>query len=253
MKQTIIFIALVVVVIVASVMYFRTNSPLQKASAEEARGAYDKAAEYYLEALKDATKGLTLPDKNRARILTPDKWNAEVRRYLSWISVSYGDPSTRPASSILLKLRDACSHVQSVHYPTEDSVFVYAEEWQMAEDWDKAFFPPNTTLVKNQSAIVHQAINSGVSVIRIQALTSYSFTASLIDVGSWQRIEFTLAPEDEVSHLVRPNAEYLLVCSSMVEFPDGKIWHSPVNLIDFSSPEKSSVRTFILAGQVKRL
>jgi hypothetical protein len=252
MKQLIIFVVVIAVVAVGAMIYLRTNSPLRKAAQAEMAGKYDKAADYYMEALKDATKGMPLVDKNRARILPPEKWNDEVKRYMSWISVAYGDASTRAASSVLISLRNACSHIQAVHYASEDSVFTYTEEWMLAEDWDRAFFPPNATIVKNQSSLIRQALNSNLSILRIQAVTSYSFTVSLIDVGTWQRVDFTLASEDEVSLLVRPSAEYLLVCSSEVQFPDGTSWRSSQNLIDFSSPDKSSLHTFVLAGQVKR-
>jgi hypothetical protein len=91
-----------------------------------------------------------------------------------------------------------------------------------------------------------------VSVLRIQALTSYAFKGSLLDLETWKRTDFTLAPEDEASLLVRPNADYVLICSSEVEFPNGTIWRSPKNIIDLRSPERSSLWTFVLAGKVDR-
>jgi hypothetical protein len=252
MKQLIIFVVVAAVLAAGVVFYYSKNSPLNKASAAETAGQYDKAADYYYEALKKASKGMALVDKNRARILPTDKWTDEVKRYMSWITVSYGDPSARSAGAIFLKLRSSCARVEPTHFIAEDSVFAYTEEWMMAEDWDEAFFPQNATIVKNQGPLVRQAMNSNVSVLRIKSLTGYAFEGSLIDVSTWQRTDFTLAPEDEVSLLLRPNAEYVLVCKSHVQFPDGKIWNSPQNIIDLSSPEKSSLRTFILSGQVRR-
>jgi len=254
MKQMILLIAACVVIALAAMVYLRSESPLRKASLAESKGEWDKAAAKYTEALFKVVKGIGLPDKNRARVLSTDAWNNEMRQYLAWITVTTpaDKRSVREAQEILDKLRGVCGRTQNVHYISNDSLFEYAEEWQMAEDWDRAFFPPNATIIKNPSALIRAARTAGVSVLRIRAPTSYAFDLSLVDLGTWKRTDFTLAPEDETAVLVRPHAPYLLICSSTVEFPDGKIWRSPKNLIDLQSPDKSSLRTFVLAGRVIR-
>ncbi len=250
MKNLIAAIVAIAVVVVVALMFFKPKDSFKDAGAAESRGEYAKARDLYVAALNKATEGMKLPDKNRSKLVSPQEWYGEVQQYMAWIS---GPPATASAqvSKIIVALKRCSTFVENEQYTTDDSVSAYAEQFMAMADWRRAFFPAGVTVEGDHTPLVEQAMQRDISILRITSLTSYAYTASLLDLSSWRRTDFTLAPEDEVSLLVRPG-KYMLICSSEVEFPDGTLWRSGQNILDVEAPGTSAFKTFVLKTQVKR-
>jgi hypothetical protein len=252
MRNLIISLVLIFAAIIAAVILLKPKSPLREAEAAERRGEYQKAIDYYVEALHEAAQSMKLPDKNRSKIVDKQQWYAEVGEYLAWASAPAAAPPA-DVSKIVVAMSRCTSFVEKNQLTTDDSVAVYTDttEYRMHDDWRHAFFPAGVTVEGNHEALVKKARETGISIMRISSMRSYKYEGSLLDLSSWKLTDFELYPEDDVSFLVK-GGKYLLICSSEVEFPDGTIWRSPQNILQIETPDTSSLKSFVLKTRVKR-
>jgi hypothetical protein len=250
MKNLIIALVAIAALVIAGVILLKPKPVLKEAKSAEARGKYTEAINLYVKALLEKTEGMNLPDKNRSKIVSADDWFKEVQDYMSWVAAP---PTSAPdeVSGIIVAISRCTTFVERSHFITDDSVFTHTQEFTLEADWRRAFFPRGVTVESAHGPLIRQAMTRGISILRITALTSYAYQASLLDLASWRRTDFTLAPEDEVSLLVR-GGRYLLICSSDVEFPNGTLWHSPKSVIPITAPDSCSLETFVLKTRVKR-
>ncbi|MBD3392897.1 MAG: hypothetical protein GF418_12395 [Chitinivibrionales bacterium] len=250
MKNLIITLTITLALVVAGIVLLKPKPVLKQARAAEAKGKYEGAIDLYVEALFEKTEGMKLPDRNRSKLVSQEDWYEEVRQYMAWIS---GPPSPPPegVSDLIVAIGRCTTFVDKNHFITDDSVSAYEEDYALASDWNRAFFPSGVTVEGDHTPLMQQAGERDISILRITALTSYTYTGALLDLASWRRTDFMLYPEDEVSLLMRPG-KYWLICSSEVEFPDGRIWRSPKNVIEVTAPDSASLKTFVLKTRVHR-
>jgi hypothetical protein len=250
MKNLIVTLAVIAALVVVGVILLKPKPVLREAKSAEAQGKYAEAINLYVKALLEKTEGMNLPDKNRSKIVSADEWFKEVQNYMSWVAAPPA-PAPDEVAEIVIAISRCTTFVERSHFLTDDSVFTHTQEYTVEADWRRSFFPKGVTVESAHGPLIRQAMTRGISIVRIAALTSYVYQASLLDLASWRRTDFTLAPEDEVSLLVR-GGRYLLICSSDVEFPNGTLWHSPKSVIPVTVPDSCSLKSFVLKTRVAR-
>lgn len=246
-------LTIVLVVIAAALLgYFaliKQESPLENAALAESRGDYEKAREQYIEALLEMTKTTKFPDKNRSKIVSQDVWYKDVDRYLNWATAKNA-PTTASLVNIIEGLKRCSTHVSQEVLYTVDSTAMLDTNAYVA-NWQRAFFPSGVAVEGNHGPLIARAMSQNVAFLRILALTSYTYHASLIDMDSWRRTDFTVYPEDEITLLAKPGT-YLLVVSSEVTFPNGQLWKSARNVLYVSNAEGRAFSELTIKTRVSR-
>ena len=249
MKKAI--IALVVLAAAGAALFFasRRALPLEAAAAAEARRDFPGALACYIEAIHDLTKSVRLPQKSRARTLAPEAWKAKVGDYLAVVA----HPPVRGNESmdaVVAGVYRCTTHVENQNFATVKPDSALTEQ-AFTMLWEEIFFPDDVTDHGSHGELIGRAMGSNISILRVSSLMGYTYSASLLDLSSYKRTDFTLYPESSVSLLVGPG-RYFLICSSEVEFPDGTLWRSAENIIPVLAPAFTSLKRMTVKSRVKR-
>ena len=182
-------------------------------------------------------------------MLSPQDWHDRVAGYLNWSADAAPQPADNALAAILSGI-DRCSDkvTMRVIY-TNESVSTLDENSTEAQ-WERAFFPSNLTVEGDHGLLMKKALEEDLTLLGIHSQRDFSYSGSLVDLGTNRRTEFFLYPESDVSPFSRKGGNYLLVCTSKVTFSNGQRWRSPRNAIALFAPESSSIRSFIIKTRV---
>ncbi len=252
MKKFIVVIIILLVCAVAAFKFLSKPSPLEEASEAELHGQHAVATAKYIQAVLDNTEAFIYPDKNKAVTPTESEWKLEVDKYLSRVAYSAPVINQKYDKGIQGILR-CTSFVENENFITgKPPVFLSRDS--LEKEWREAFVRERKSDAKGQVDLVTRAFKDTLSILCIRALNGYIYNSRLLDMKTGKRTDFILYPNSRIHLLVKPR-DYLLICSSEVQFTEGlrgKTWRSPDNIISIHVPDKTSRRNITLKTRVHR-
>ncbi|MBN2035519.1 MAG: hypothetical protein JW768_02135 [Chitinispirillaceae bacterium] len=253
MKNTIILLVVLAVIVagIFVVMKLRVTADINTAVAAEQKGDFPEAVMQYTDALLKVIPSLVVPDVNHAKVISQEAWKKEMADYSEWL---LGSSTPKVDMARRNELLDAVNrnivHVQAQNFTNKDSVMAITVE-QYSTIWNNAFFARGVTPDPAHAGLAASCYEKGLSLVRLNSLTSYEYELAIVDTAYNRSTTITLPPEDKVFFLARPGS-HLLVCKSKILYPGGKIWRSTPTLIPLSIPDTVSFITARLETHVER-
>jgi hypothetical protein len=251
MKQVLI-IGVVLLVALGVYWQLKPEPPLEAAKKAEVVGDSREALDQYALALLESSQSMSLPDRNRAKVLEPGEWFAHIEDYYEWITANE-TPAAAPAElrEALAGIGRCTTEVQRQILLTKDTTATLSPK-SYALAWRRAFFPANLTVEGNHAPLIERAVDDSLSLLRIESVRDFSYNLSLLDMTSLRRTDFFLYPESDVSVLLRPGRRYMLIGTSEVTFANGQYWRSPYNVLMIAAPPSPSLISLVAKTRVTR-
>jgi len=200
---------------------------LDAAKGAENGGKYGEAAALYAALAIESAPAHRLADAQKGKIMQPALWQAEIEKYMAWLT----DPA--PLGGTLKTALDgldrctprfeADNTAHTAQPKPLDSLNAFAARW------NTAFNPPPPNTI-DWDAIVKNAFNKNFSMLQLSAPINYTYDVNIISRKTSRRINFTLYPAtlDTKSQIIAPlpEGEYTLIVKSSVEFQKGQHWES---------------------------
>jgi hypothetical protein len=249
-------IILLVVLLLAGAGIFtalKVHDAASKASATsaEAKGDFTKAASDYADALLKLIPSLQVPDINQSKVISQAAWKKKMEDYIAWLSGSSVEKADKTKTNELLDgiIRNE-ARVQGAKFISKDSTAAITPE-QYTNLWNSAFFGRGVSPDPSHAALAATCHGKEISIVRFSALTSYTYTISLIDTANNRITSFSVPPEDR-TFILAPPGDYLLLCRSSIRYPGGKIWNSVPVIIPLTVAPETSLITKQLELRVVR-
>ena len=248
-------ILLVVLILVGAgifvTMNVRKDASATTAAAAEGKGEFGEAVTQYADAYLKLIPSLDVPDVNQSKVISAATWKKKMEDYAAWLP---GSSTPRVDRAKLAEMFDGiirnAARVHADNFISKDSVFALTPD-QYKTLWNNAFFARNVPADPNHASLAASCISKGISIVRFSALTSYEYDVSLVDTVNNRRTNFKVPPESKTFILATPGA-HLLVCTSVILYPGGKIWRSTPTIIPITIPAHASLYTAQIETQVVR-
>jgi hypothetical protein len=249
-------IIILVVLVLAGVgifvtMNLRKDASATTAAAAEGKGEFGEAVTQYADAYLKLMPSLDVPDVNQSKVIAAAAWKKKMEDYAAWL-VGSSTPTVDRAK--LTEMFDGiirnAARVHTDNFISKDSAFALTPD-QYKTLWNNAFFARNVPVDAGHAPLAASCIGKGISIVRFSALTSYEYEVSLVDTVNNRRTNFKVPPESRTFILATPGA-HLLVCTSVILYPGGKIWRSTPAIIPISIPDHASLYTAQIETKVVR-
>jgi hypothetical protein len=253
MKQAIVLAAVLVVVAAGALLGLRlkTAADVNAAGSFEAKGDYHAALSRYANALDRAIPSLRVPDVNRSKVLSPASWKKEMEEYAAWLQgSSSGKIDLARRNAVLDAVKRTAARVNEDNFTGTVADTAITVE-QFAALWNRAYFARGVTADSSHAPLAASCFGRGLSIVRISALTSFTYDISLVDTVANRRTVFTVYPEGAAFVLAAPGS-HLLICRSSYQPEPGKIWRSAPTMIPLAVPAASSLVSFTIQTRVVR-
>ncbi len=234
--------------VVFGFLFFRPESPIDRAIRAEKQGDTRQACEHYLEALLDETRFLEYPDEGRAGVLNRESYRKRIDQYVEWVSEGRSTTNEK-AFQALGGIARCSSAVENEHLLLSDSL-IPLDSSSYRHRFTQAFYP----IAHDSGAVAAQAMdamNNNLSILRIRSPRDFTYMGSLLDPNTYQQTEFTLFPESTIDLLVPPGRQALIL-QSEVTFQGGQVWRSPLNALWIEVPEQPTGINVALKTRVSR-
>lgn len=252
MKNAILlFVALAVV---AAGAFFALRLPMitkvNSATKAESEGDYAAALAGYANAMNRTFPGLEVPDVNRSKVLSPGTWKKNMEAYAGWLSGTAANVDPKKRRTLIDAVVRNSARVRNSNFLLEDTAQTLTVE-NYSRLWQSAFFAKGVEAGSLQIPLAASCFSKAISIIKISALTVYTYEMTLVDTVTSRRTTFTVYPENTTFILAVPG-RHMLICKCWYKPGPDKIWRSSPALLPLIVPEKPSLCSYIVQTRVER-
>ena len=253
MKNLLVLIV-VLAVIGAGIFFafkFRVSAGVTSGASAESKGNYAEAVTQYAEAFNKFMPSLAVPDINHSKVVSQATWKKEMEEYAAWLTGSSTPGVDRAKRDELLgSINRTAARVHAENFTNKDSTEAITVE-RYSAIWCNAFFARGVAVDSSHIPLAARCFSKGLSIIRLSALTSYTYECSLIDTTANRGTSFAVYPESR-TFVLAPPGTHLLLCRSMLRPAANQIWRSVPTVIPITVPPTVSLVTTQLETHVVR-
>jgi len=231
------------------VLSTKSPDPFNQAVKDENAERFPQALSNYLAAFIQATDVHPIPSKTQAIATKPDVWKQQLDDYLSWLLSAKSAPSSvfQTAMQAVERCNGKVGHVNDVY----DLSISRATLDEYRRLWKSIFFPDGMELPENQQALIQKAVDNAVSVVRLTGNANYRYEGGFIQCSTGKRVDFKIYTDGQTLVLLAPGAYYMTLTGT-AEFSSGKMWVSPIEVLQIVVPDSASIISAKVKTDLKR-